>query len=257
MAITAPVYTLYRDAAAAGLIPSGGDLLEFGEANWYGDLAPEVLRQDIAALVQDPKRRLALESELAAALAAPSGGDFKIAKVFFRLYFDPKRHDAIDYHGTEIAIRHDLNTPYRPERPYDVCINNGTAEHIFNIATFFASVHAATKPGGLMFHESPLLGWIDHGFYTLQPTLYFDLAEANGYFLMGLYVCSLSPSGYKPLLDRKAVVDLMRELYLPRNATLFALLRKGADESPFRWPTQGLYAGRLGEDAVLAWRQTR
>ena len=56
MAINIVEYNLMRRFRDQKLFPLGGDLLELGEANWYGDVNPNILRADIAKYAIPAKR---------------------------------------------------------------------------------------------------------------------------------------------------------------------------------------------------------
>jgi hypothetical protein len=133
-----------------------------------------------------------------------------------------------------------------------VVINHGTAEHIFNIAQVFISIHSACKVGGLMIHESPFTGWIDHGFYCLQPTLFYDLAAANGYEIVSVDVEEIKSQTIIPIKDR----DRFTQQTFPDNSMLFVVFRKRTAE-PFRIPAQGYYAKTLSEAGHEAWSALR
>jgi SAM-dependent methyltransferase len=62
-----------------------------------------------------------------------------------------------------------------------VVTNFGTAEHVFDIATAFRSMHRLVKPGGVILHCMPAFAFIDHGFYNIHPVFYIELAKANAY----------------------------------------------------------------------------
>jgi SAM-dependent methyltransferase len=76
---------------------------------------------------------------------------------------------------------HDLNEPFRAPELFDVATNFGTFEHVFNIAAAFRSIHDVLRNGGVALHVLPAFADIDHGFFNIHPTTYFDLAAANGY----------------------------------------------------------------------------
>ena len=44
-------------------------------------------------------------------------------------------------------------------------VNGGTTEHLFDQANAFRIAHDLTKKDGLMLHQLPFLGCIDHGFF--------------------------------------------------------------------------------------------
>lgn len=252
MAITQVMYHIFKEAAAQKVLPKGGAILEFGEANWYGDLPVAVLRRDIEATVKDPIVR----QRLLAPLDKTDSPTylFDVAKVFYGLFVGPSRIEAIDPSGTAAAERLDLNYPQDLGRKFELTINNGTAEHIFNVGLFFKTMHDHTATGGLMVHEAPFTGWFNHGFYNLQPTLFVDLVVTNGYGVEGFFLCQYSPPGITQIREPRDVLDLARKGGLPKESTLVALLRK-TNDAPFVYPNQGYYAGRLSPEEKEAWQK--
>lgn len=235
MAITAVHYRLLKEHAP--LFKRGGALLEIGEANWYGDMDPrEAL--DLGSSEEDHGERFNL---------------FEIAKACYQVLFAPAVIEAVDLNGTPNAMRQDLNGVLKLPRKYDVAINHGTAEHVFSIAQVFYSMHHATLPGGYMIHDAPFTGWIDHGFYSLNPTLFYDLAAANDYDLVSLSITHIASQTILRVESREHLHSLKE---VPNNAMLFVVLRKGGD-SPFKIPMQGVYDGRLSEAGQRAWQDNR
>lgn len=258
MALSQSFYMVMKQAARQGLLPQRGAILEFGEANWYGDMPLEVLMSDIEQIVAEPQRRNTI---IAAVQDAAQGAHkhrlFHLAKAVYGALFDPTRMDAIDFNGTPTALKLDLNEPIELERQYDVTINNGTAEHIFNVGQFFKTMHASTKPGGLMFHDAPFTGWIDHGFYTLQPTLFLDMAAANGYEVLGMFYFDWRAKVLEKVTGRDAITALVQKHKAAKNTNLITVLRKGAIETPFVSPFQGYYAGTLTPEQAKVWQEER
>lgn len=237
MAISATHYRLMRRLQP--LLPRGGSLLEIGEANWYGDVEPDFpWPSDV-----EPEYPVSVLS-----------GDklFAIAKAFYADLFAPSRILSVDANGSENALRLDLNKPLPPLGLFDVVINHGTAEHVFNIAQVFASMHTACKVGGLMVHESPFTGWIEHGFYCLQPTLFYDLAASNGYEIVLVAVEEIRSQTIIEIASRD---DFAGQTF-PDNSMLFVALRKQSAE-PFKLPWQGYYAQTLSEAGAKAWEEMR
>lgn len=238
MAISSTLYRLLKQLKP--LLPHGGTLLEIGEANWYGDIDPAEAG-DISGLD----------------LNAPSSG-FDLCKVFYRELFAPTRTVAFDFNGTEQAIRHDLNMPtgvINPEQ-FDVVINHGTAEHIFNIAQVFKTMHDRCEVGGLMIHEAPFTGWIDHGFYCLQPTLFYDLAAANNYEIVRMALHEIKSKHIAYIESREHVAKMAEAGEIPNNSLLFVVLRKIVD-ADFRLPMQGVYSQNFSAAGREAWGRLR
>lgn len=229
MAISATHYELLKRLQSH--LPRGGTLLEIGEANWYRDVEPDFQCPEPSNL-------------------------FDVAKALYAALFNPSRVVSIDFNGTPAAIRADLNKPLPPLGQFDLIINHGTAEHVFNIAQVFASMHNACKVGGLMIHESPFTGWLDHGFYCLQPTLFYDLAAANGYEIVSVNIEEIKERVIIPVESREHCVALIVDGKVPDNAMLYVALRKVA-AAPFTIPQQGYYAKTLSEAGAKAWEEVR
>ncbi len=258
MAITRVTYEVTRLLFTEGLLPKGASILEFGEANWHDDVPVEALRAEIDLRAADDGEKARLNEWLDRALAI---GDntrlFEVAKVFYALYYGAETVKAIDLEGTEVSIKHDLNQPVDLGEQFDVTINNGTAEHIFFAGNVFASMHRCTKPGGLMIHEGPLIsGWVDHGFFNFQPTLFFDLAHANAYETM-VFAGRIEPFDLHHFSSRDEMLAYAQSDTLPKNPVFMVVFRKDGVERDFTVPAQGYYARTISDEARAAWERTR
>jgi hypothetical protein len=100
----------------------------------------------------------------------------------------------------------------------------------------FRTMHEYTVPGGMMIHEGPVTGWIDHGFYTLHPTLFFDVAEANQYPTLVMFVEDFATRTAIPIDSRARAGELFAANQLPENGVLFAALIKGPTDHAFEIP---------------------
>jgi SAM-dependent methyltransferase len=89
--------------------------------------------------------------------------------------------DVSTYEGADVV--HDLNQPV-PESwhgRYDLIIDGGTIEHVFDVRRSLTNIAAMLRPGGRVIHISPTNNYANHGFYQISPTLYFDYYSANGF----------------------------------------------------------------------------
>lgn len=110
---------------------------------------------------------------------APSSAAFWKALGFERV--------AIDLCGNSVHL--DLNkdrVPWRLRRRFDLVVNAGTTEHVANQANAFAIIHDLCRVGGLMYHELPAGGAIDHGLISYEPKFFVCLCKANGYEIIFL-----------------------------------------------------------------------
>lgn len=244
MAISLTHYQLLAMLKADGLLPQNCDILEIGEANLYGDFNPRVLGE-----------KLPIESLAELENAIEASDTFALARILYRVLFAPKSVTAIDT-GGPTALQLDLNNPIKLATRFDVTINHGTAEHVFNIGTAFRSMHDNTKADGLIISESPFTGWVDHGFYCLQPTLYWDMAAANGYEMVLFAWEHLASKTFAIVERREQVLEAKRRGQLADGLMLFIVMRKVHD-APFRVPMQGVYSGAVSEEATKAWREQR
>lgn len=95
----------------------------------------------------------------------------------------------------------DLNYDLLPDKYtnyYDVVLNFGTTEHVFNQWNSFKIMHEAVKVGGIVYHQLPSTGYLDHGYFCYTPIFFRDIAKANGYEILEMF---LTPAGENLLND--------------------------------------------------------
>ena len=257
MAINIVEYNLIRFLRENKIFQLGGDLLEVGEANWYGDVDPNMLRSDILKFAL-PEKQQALAAELDATLKSnrPSA-PWEVARIYWETFLQPASRTAIDFHGTETALKLDLNSPIDLKKQYHVVNNCGTLEHVFNVGQAFKTVHDHTLPGGLMIHQTPFVGWIDHGFYNFNPTFFWDLAATNFYHVCIFLYAELEPPKTVRLTSREQILQMAKNNELGKTAVFLIVLRRPDQAIPFRFPMQGFYAGTISQSAMDDWRALR
>jgi len=225
MAITRADFIVWHQLKSAGLVQPGGKLLEIGQSNVYGDVPFDTL---LAGLKEPERFNL--------------NCSFGMAEAFYSIVLDPSETFSIDYHGTDRAVKLDLNLPHPQlcDKSFSVIINGGTTEHVFNQYQAFKTIHDACKVGGIMYHGVPWRGWLDHGFYCYQPTFFYDLARANGYRFLVFCGYELGKKELMPFKDMEHIHALEKAGKLAREMMLYVVMKKErADE--FRVPMQGVY----------------
>lgn len=258
MAITAVDYLVFGKLKDSGVVPPKPSVLELGEAEMYNDVSLQSLSECIENLVQDRELREQLHQRMVDILCSDSPyKNWNMAKVFYKVFLDHSKITAIDFHGTPDALKLDLNHPVALNERFDVLLNSGTAEHVFNVFQFFKTSHDVTKPGGLMLHTMPFRGWLEHGFYSFNPTFYWDLALANGYTVLDLAYAEITPFRLVQLTRREQIIEMARDGSLGKNANLYAVFKRADSEREFCIPTQGIYAGTVGSEMVKAWKELR
>jgi SAM-dependent methyltransferase len=95
--------------------------------------------------------------------------------------------DYSQYEGADII--HDLNKPVTTDlaNRFDVVIDGGSLEHVFNFPTAIASLMTMVRIGGRLFMTTPANNLCGHGMYQFSPELMFRIfAPENGFEMIHL-----------------------------------------------------------------------
>lgn len=166
-----------------GLLKRGGSILDVGSQNLY-HATPQRLRKIISAHGKiGDEADFKSFAELVSYFSTPRPNERTsfLADIMDRL---DVRYTGIDVCPAPKTRIVDLNTETVPadmRGAFDVILNFGTSEHIFNQLNCFRFMHDALKVGGVFFHQLPSQGWVDHGFFCYHNTFFEELAAANGY----------------------------------------------------------------------------
>lgn len=89
--------------------------------------------------------------------------------------------DIAKGYKTEIFDLNHEDLPAHHQGAYDVVMNIGTTEHVFNQYNSFKVAHEAAHVGSHMVHQLPASGYTDHGYYMYAGRFFFELAAYNKY----------------------------------------------------------------------------
>jgi SAM-dependent methyltransferase len=258
VAISMLEYRVIREMRDSGLIPQNPKVLEFGDSQWYGDVPCDTLQENIREYVPDKKKQAELSDRLAHLVANPSDSSaFEIVGIFFQIFLNGPTYASIDILSPLATYNFDLNRPIDLKEEFDFTINFGTAEHVFNVLQFFKTMHERTKPGGLMLHTTPFLGWPDHGFFSFQPTFFFDMARANGYPVLLCLCTQLIPWNWIQIRDHDHYLEMLSNGKIPSPSVHCFLFRKPRQPREFIVPAQRVYSTRADEKLVETWIKLR
>ena len=158
------------------------------------------------------------------------------------------RYDAIDVFPGPSTRLFDLNFDTVPRDMvgrYDLVLNFGTTEHVFGQYNAFKVIHEVLKFHGPVYHQLPSTGLFNHGYFKYHPRIFGELATANGYAVVELFVTEMPghwsfEEFYTPphnLADptrfRETVKSLGTAAPGHANGLINAFLRKDRD-GPFR-----------------------
>jgi hypothetical protein len=174
-----------------GLFGPGRKILDFGSSNLYHAEAEEVVAF-VRRYNPSPRADLSAWAERLAAGSQANAEGMALNQSFLGELLETA---GMGYDAVDVAIGYkttvvDLNLRQLPRwmiRAYDTVINCGTSEHILNQFNVFAAVHAATKKGGLMVHNVPSVGHVNHGYFCYTSRFFFDLAGYNKYDILDMW----------------------------------------------------------------------
>lgn len=134
---------------------------------------------------------------------SPSGSQFYS-------HIGVNNYKCIDLNSKDGAIIMDMNLnikkSYSFNEQFDLVINNGTSEHIFDQWQVFENLHNLTKVGGIILNIVPFLLWINHGFFNYNPIIFRDLAYSNNYSFNFMWIGH--SDGYFKCFDPFSEVNL-------------------------------------------------
>jgi hypothetical protein len=169
--------------------------------------------------------------------------------------------DFQPYEGSEVI--HDFNYPIEQKyhSKFDIVLDFGSIEHIFNIAQAIANLALITKKDGLIFNENPLL-MLNHGFYSLNPVFYYDFFTANEFevkrvrFTTTLKITRENGNSEAKQVNingvpasnrfRLALIEEQLKIHdLSKGEFVVGCLaQKTSDVSEIKYPTQGRYQNK-------------
>jgi SAM-dependent methyltransferase len=150
--------------------------------------------------------------------------------------------DTIDfqqYQGTEIVF--DLGTPLPPEleKQYDVIIDGGTIEHIFNISQALNNITKMLRIGGIVYHAAPI-NLINHGFYNISPTLFYDYYGDSGFEIEYAKIVTQSANGQEVTWTISDAPHMDR-IWLSQEGSLQFVAKRTKEMEILKPPIQGKY----------------
>jgi len=180
-------------------ISKGAAELFFHETLYEGTPSGRVLtlgRQEVHLTYNEFIALAACHGHLLSLLGRPilKNQDGHISDVdFFKLlgYDEVVAVDVVDEGSPEIKA--DLNVPWTSVPiqvpPFDLVVDGGTLEHVFNVLQALANIHRMLKVGGKVVHMLPASNFVDHGFWSFSPKLLARYYLGNKYELTRLALC--------------------------------------------------------------------
>jgi hypothetical protein len=164
----------------SGDLPPGASICDIGATQLFGDEKQDAIRSFLSFYAErsdKAKRPENVPQEQLAAIAANGFlGDLLILAGF--------EYKALDiFHATN-TILFDLNIHEPgPElfQRFDLVMNFGTTEHVFNQLRAFQTIHTLTKVNGVCYHDLPMAGYFNHALYRYDPLFFTTVVPVNAY----------------------------------------------------------------------------
>jgi hypothetical protein len=119
---------------------------------------------------------------------------------------------SLDLPGSEYGadIYHDLNEPLPAQwhGNYQLLVDPGTLEHVFDVRTCLANIVRALAVGGIVVHLVPIYSY-NGGYYSINPNVLNDFYRVNGFCDLTSYV--IMWDRYRPFTTRRTRCYLYRE----------------------------------------------
>jgi hypothetical protein len=166
------------------------------------------------SLFLHPSELRAIRRVCPGALANYRWGEF--ADRFFTECLGASEVSTLDYSSYEGAnILHDLSQPVPDDLKgrFDIVVEAGTLEHVFNFPTAIANLMQMTKVGGSIFASTISNNLCGHGFYQFSPELIFRVfTSENGFELGKVLALEARYPGVElaPISDAFEVADPVR-----------------------------------------------
>lgn len=174
----------------------------------------------------------------------------------FRVLDGVKEVDALDcsdYEGANIIfnLNEDKNSIVSE---YDLVIDGGTLEHIYNVANAMNNMNICLREGGYIYHLVPCAGWVNHGFYSFSPTFFTDAyGPKSGFKLEYCKLLFKQPKGQKDrlvfsqdtrMLGAEAINKLIAD-YSSTGGVLLKCIAKKISAVDCYTPEQSMYKNAL------------
>jgi len=216
--------------------PDGTSVLTIGRQGVY--LHP----RNVAAL----ERIFAGDNDLKEWLRGYRWGDY--ADEMFKSALHFRRVESLDISSFEGAtITQDIGVPLARDLvgQFDLVVDGGTLEHVFNFPVAIGNLMNAARVGGFVYTQNPCNAQAGHGFYQFSPELMYRVfSEGNGFkvhYVRIAFSKTISPelTEVQPLYD---VIDPRQygdRVYLMKGgpASMLCLAEKTENQEPFTRPT--------------------
>ena len=156
--------------------------------------------------------------------------------------------DASNFEGATIV--HDLNQPKRFENPYDLVMDFGVTEHVFDVKSAWENIVSAVAIGGCYLSVQMANDYVGHGFYQFSPELFYSTLEANGFDQVEVYLAATRPGPDWSLALNPRLIGRRVQARSTEPVYVLCLATRRADLGGFVVPQQSDYESDWAESVA-------
>jgi SAM-dependent methyltransferase len=121
--------------------------------------------------------------------------------------------DASAYEGAELI--HDFNQPVPPamEQQFNLILDGGTLEHIFDFPTAIRNCMRMLRVGGRLILFTPANNYFGHGFYQFSPELFYRVLSPESGFEVERLQAMVDTAGFSRVLGVKYAFPITGRRY--------------------------------------------
>jgi hypothetical protein len=189
-------------------------------------------------------------SQLGFTSLGPPFSSFVHARTLFGMMGIDDYCDIDKFDREPPMILHDMNLPV-PDRMvnrFNLILDGGTIEHIFDVRQVMWNIVQMCKISGWVVHTTPVSNFIDHGLYCMSPTFFYDFYTSNGFGECVSYLLQQDvrkyPLGFLkdcPYLEFSYGMNVDDVIDHKLNTVIFFAAKKLKTYSEVQIPNQGFY----------------
>ncbi|MGY3605907.1 MULTISPECIES: hypothetical protein [unclassified Bradyrhizobium] len=191
---------------SVGALPAGGSICDIGATQLFGDETQDGSRAFLSYYAERFPHAKRPEEVAPEMLRSITQNGF-LGDLLTLAGFEYKALDI--FHATN-TILFDLNVhepgPGLVGR-FDLVMNFGTTEHVFNQLRAFQTIHALMKVNGLCYHDLPMAGYLNHALYRYDPLFFTTIVPANRYEVIMEQITSGAERAVAPELNAMGYKD--------------------------------------------------
>jgi hypothetical protein len=172
-----------KHLSATGALPPGASICDIGATQLFGD-KDQTASRAFLSFYADRFAKAKRPEDVSPEILRKITQDGFLGDLLLLAGFEYKALDI--FHATN-TILFDLNIhepgPALVER-FDLVMNFGTTEHVFNQLRAFQTIHALTKVNGVCYHDLPMAGYLNHALYRYDPLFFSTVLPANHYAVL-------------------------------------------------------------------------